>query len=590
MLKRGFWIAALAAFLVAGGAVHYLLNVVFLEDRRGPLPKAVDNPPKTHATPFPLTPIEKPPKKRRGPPSALGTNVVLAVLETTPGGGGKNSPPSLDMFLRESVSFPRFYTSDIRSGEAMRDLLFSRSAGPSTDPGSISPMAWPRTLKENGYRTWAVGAFSDDMRATLTDAGFDDIHLLPHDGYDSLRAVGDVSEGVRDPRRGPILALVYFRDLPLFRWAPARFWVSSLRADPWLLFRFARWKRATDAAYIDDVLGRLAENLNGGPKVPLLAIVSLRGSVEEPTPVEWPRTGRRGNVFIDEIGWGLRESEIRTLFALRQGDRWPQALCRSLGQLPDVGPTLLGALDLPAPAGSGQRWNLEAASLSEETSGRWVVRSPRAKALIVDGRYKYIRHGPSAIRSNGTGTPVRIDFPTEEIFDLWTDPGERRNLTRSRRHLLARLREVLSEAEPDPVNVRLDFLNPLGALVEGRVTCSAGAMTDVGGTLPVVRGGAYEFSFSTTAPAGSVTFRTWPPDSSYSMRFAVGRRPLPSGQFRVSRWGLPLFESLRNEWIDKTQFGWMDGWAPPVVSTVPVASLGRVLVPSEGAGRHEVLP
>lgn len=590
MVKRGEGIAALAALLVAGGSVLYLLNVVLLEDRRGPFPKAVANPPETRQTSLPLTPMGKSPKKRRGPPSALGTNIVLAVLETTPGGRGKNSPPSLDMFLRQSVSFPRFYTSDIRSGEAMRDLLFSRSAVPSTDPGSLSPMAWPRTLKENGYRTWAVGAFSDHIMATLTDVGFDDIEQLPHDGYDSLRAVGRVAEGVRDPRRGPILALVFFRDLPSHRWAPARFWGSSLRADPWLLFRFARWKRATEAAYLDDVLGRLAENLNGGPTVPLMTIVSLRGSVEEPTPVQWPRTGRRGNVFIDEIGWGLRETEIRTLFALRQGDRWPQALCRGLGQLPDVGPTLLRALDLSAPAGSGQSWNLDAASLSEETNGRWVVRSPWAKALIVDGRYKYIRHGSPALRSEGTGTPVRIDFPTEEIFDLWTDPGERRNLTRSRRPLLARMREVLSEADPDEVDVRLGFLNPAGALVEGRVTCSAGAIADVWGTLPILRGGAYEFSFSTRAAAGSVTFRTWPPDSSYSMRFVADGRPLPSSQIRVSRWGLPLFESVKNEWMDKTQFGWMDGWAPPVASTVPVVSLGRVNVLTKGVERHGAVP
>ncbi len=526
--------------------------------------------------------VEKLHLKRRGPPSALGTNVVLSVLETTPGAGGRDVPPSLEVFLRESISFPRFYTSDIRSDEAMRHLLIAPTAVFSTATVPSPLTAWARTLSGNGYRTLAVGAFSDDMMGTLTEAGFDEIRQLPLDGMDSLNAAEKALQWVRDRPRAPVFILVYFPDLPRLCWAPPRFWASSLHGIPWSRSRLVFWRRASTAAYIGDALGQMIERLDEEPGGPLTAVVSLKGTVVDPIPIQWPHTGRRGKIFLNELGWGLRESEIRTLFAVRQGDRWPPALCRSLGQLPDVGPTLLRAIDLPVAPGGGHAWALETASLSEETNGRWVVRSPWGKALLVDGQYKYIRHGSSVQRSAGVGALERIDFPAEEIFDLWVDPGERRNLTRFRRHLLGRMREVLSEIDPDLVDVRLGFNNPAGTGVDGVVTCSAGSILRVGGTLAVASRGSYEFSFSTTALAGTVTFQTWPPDSSYSLRFRMNGRSLPSDQFFVSRWGLPLFETLKNEWIDKTEFAWMDGWAPPPPSSAPTASLGRVLLSREG--------
>lgn len=518
--------------------------------------------------------VEKPPLKRRGRPSKPESSVVLSVLETTPGLGGDPSP-RLEAVLRESISFSRFYTSDVRSNQAFQSLL-------STGAGGNSPSAWPRLLGEKGYRTLAVGAFSDDMMETLTRAGFDEINQLPHDGYDSFLAASRVINSAQDRHRGPVLILVYFRDLPRFCWPPARFWGASLRTFPWSPARMVRWKRTMETAYLDESVGRLAETLIDDPEFPLCSVVSLKGAVLDPTPVRWTRSGRRGSIFLNERGWGLRESEIRTLFAVRQGDRWPAGLCRSVGQGADVGPTLFAALGFPAVPGHRRPWNLETAIHSEESSGVWVFHSPWAKALNLDGRYKYILHAPSAMRSDSMGRPVEIDFPTEEIFDLWTDPGERRNLIRSRRHLLARLREVMGESDPTPVEVRLSFLNPTGTLIEGVVTCSAGAISSVQGTLPISRGGSYQFSFSTSAPAGEVTFRTWPPQSSYSMRFLSNRRPLSSDQILVSRWGLPLFESLKKDWIDKTEFGWMDGWAPPVPSSGPTASVGRISVPWDG--------
>ena len=561
-LKRGVWILALAALLAAGAAGFYFFNVVLLDDRRQPF---FLNDSEASAV---LPPEAAAPSARL----PLRPSVVLAAFETTPAIGSpldgalEDVPPRLAAFLRESASYPHFYTSDTRSVEALRGLFST---------------PWPQALREKGYRTFAVGAFTEDMKALLSTAGFETLHPLPHDGYDPIAATHRATEWARTNGRAPFVLFVYYRDLPRFRFAPARFWALSLHRIPRFPARWAFWRRETEAAYADDALGRLAENMNSLPNRPLFGVVSLHGVVLDESPVRWPRTGRRGKRFINEEGLGMRESEVRILFALRRPGRLGPDFIRNPGQISDVGPVLLNAAGAPRSDGRGRPGKGAGAPIPDESAGRWVVHSPWAKALIVDGRYKYIRHGGGRRCFSWAGGPARTDYPSEELFDLWNDPGERRNLIRSRRHLLSRLREVLGEADPDPVDVRLGFLNPAGVRLDGVVTCSAGAIADARGSVPIARGGSYDFSFSTTAASGTVVFRTEPPDSSYSLRFLAEGRPLDSAHFQVSRWGLPLFEPVKSEWHDKTEFGWMDGWAPPVLSTAPVVSLGRVLVSRE---------
>ncbi len=89
--------------------------------------------------------VVRPIIKRGGPRPPPGTSVVLAVAETTPPGASLEGGPSpLGDFLRESVFFSRFYTSDTRSGEAMKQLLFLSPPASPAPPVSAPPLAWPR--------------------------------------------------------------------------------------------------------------------------------------------------------------------------------------------------------------------------------------------------------------------------------------------------------------------------------------------------------------------------------------------------------------------------------------------------------------
>ena len=98
---------------------------------------------------------------------------------------------------------------------------------------------------------------------------------------------------------------------------------------------------------------------------------------------------------------------------------------------------------MPVASGSGRVWALDKAVSLSDSTGAWVVRSAGAKAVVLDGRYKYIRHGSRQAWTSARRGAIRIDYPAEEVFDLWNDPGERKDVARERRNLLALLRSVV---------------------------------------------------------------------------------------------------------------------------------------------------
>jgi hypothetical protein len=505
----------------------------------------------------------------------LDLPILLAAFESTPDDllfPLQTSRSRLSGFLGESVWFPFFYTADVRPDQSLESLIFLSSA------------AWPDILGRHGYRTRAVGAFSDEMMDLLDRAGFEEIHRCPLDGYDTIRSAGRAVSWVRDSSSAGDFVFLYFSDMPRGRWGPVRYWA---RGTPIGVSRWSQWKRSGEDAYRDDYFGRVVDSVDEKEGEWIVGAVSLRGRGRVPVPVVKTKTGRSKMMAMDDSGGGMREREIRVVFGLRSLQRWAPGLCRSPGQIPDVGSTLMGTLHMPVVPGRGRVWALDKAASLSDSSGAWVVRSGRSKAVVVDGRYKYIRHGSlrasTTARGGSAWGGVQMDYPAEEVFDLWNDPGERKDLARERRNLLARLRDVLDEMDPDPAEVRLSFLNPTGRRVDGMINCIqgqlGGVVTSVGGR----RMGDYEFIFSTNAVSGDIRFRTWPPLVPFRLRVLVDGKSLDPSRIQVGRWGIPLFEIKGDEWFDKTKFGWMDGWAPPRPSTDTVVSVGRVApAPSEG--------
>lgn len=514
------------------------------------------------------------------PRRVIADRLLVAVLERARGdlvsleGVAEAVPENLRAFLRESVVFQRCYTTVTDPDRALADLWGARQGA---DPPAVP---WPAFLRSRGWRSTAIGAFDARALAILDAAGVDVIRQLPRDGYEPLATAAAALElERRDRGRAGHVTLACFGDLGPGRLAPARFWTFSLRREPGTPGRWRSWKSEAARDYTDHYLGGLLEAVRfaGGP---LTAVLSLGGDPGGEFPARWTRSGRRGRILSERPGRALRESEIRALFAVRGDLLSPTVLADPPSSLAEAVPTLMGLLGVSRDARRDAR-SAFVAPPRDEAGARVVVRGDGAKALIVDGRYKYVRRAGAGSAGPALGRGVEEDFAPEDLFDLWADPGEARNLAGARRTLLARARQVLDETDPDPIDVHFAFWNPAGQTVSGVVTCSAGSVRGVDGTVPWTRRGAYEFSFSTNAPSGRVVFDTWPPSVAYMMRVTVGGRFLPVAQWRVSKLGRPLFESVGDQWHDRTKFAWMEGAPPPLPSTgtLPLVALGRVARP-----------
>jgi hypothetical protein len=517
------------------------------------------------------------------PRRVIAERLLIALLERARGdrvsleGVADEVPDRLGSFLRESVVFQRCYTPETEPHRALADFWGARVE---EDPAAPPPLPWPAYLRSRGWRTTAIGAFDDRAFEILDAAGVDVIRQLPRDGYEPLAAAAVALDMERRERgRAGHVTLAYFGDLGPGRLAPARFWTFSLRRNPGAPRRWRSWRSAAAQDYTDHYMGGLLDGAGfaGGP---LTAVLSLGGVPGSAFPARWTRSDRRGWVWSERSGRGMKEKEIRALFAVRGELLSPTVLADPPSSLAEAMPTLMGLLGVSRDPRRGARAAF-AAPRRDEGGVRVVVRGDGAKALIVDGRYKYVRRAPAGAAGPALRRGVEEDFAPEELFDLWADPGETRNLAGARRTLLARARQVLDESDPDPIDVHLAFWNPGGQTVTGVVTCSAGRVRGVEGTVPLARRGAYEFSFSTTATAGRLVFDTWPPAVAYMMRLTVGGRFLPVSQWRVSALGRPFFESVGDQWHDRTKFAWMEGAPPPLPSTgtLPLAALGRVARP-----------
>lgn len=509
------------------------------------------------------------------PRRVIADRLVLAALERSRGdavtleGVSADVPDRLRAFLRESVVFQRCYTTVTDPRRALADLWGARRA--ETDPPSAPDAPWPAYLRGRGWRSTAIGAFDDRAMAVLDAAGFDVVRRLPIDGYAPLAtAAAAVELEQRERGRPGHVAFVFFGEMPSGRLAPARFWSLSPR-------RWSAWRAAAARDYIDHYLGGLLESVRfaGGP---LTAVVSLGGDAGGPFPIRRVRSGRRGWVPAARPGRSMRESEIRSLFAVRGDLLSPTVLVDPPSSLADSVATVMGLLGVSRDVRRDGRSAFSVAGRRDDAGTRVPIRGDGAKAIIVDGRYKYIRRAPAGARGGLLRRGVAEDFDPEELFDLWADPEEKRNLAVSRRTLLARARQVMDETAPDPIDVHVAFVNPTGLPVVGVVTCSAGRIVGAEGSVPLTRRGSYEFSFSTTAAAGRVVFDTWPPSVAYMLRLTVGGRFLPVSQWRVSQLGKPFFESVGDQWHDRTKFAWMEGAPPPLPTSgpAPLASLGRV--------------
>lgn len=136
---------------------------------------------------------------------------------------------------------------------------------------------------------------------------------------------------------------------------------------------------------------------------------------------------------------GLFEPTARVPLIIHAPGGPTNRFVRSLVQLADVMPTVLGLLDLPVPEHVRGR-NVWPLLDNDDPTGSAVFLEHAGRQLtgVVTPRYKYIRHLKS--KTYNPGYPLTKG--KEELYDLSADPGETKNLAAQRPELLKTMRAM----------------------------------------------------------------------------------------------------------------------------------------------------
>ncbi|HRH00969.1 MAG TPA: sulfatase, partial [Polyangiaceae bacterium] len=227
----------------------------------------------------------------------------------------------------------------------------------------------------------------------------------------------------------------------------------------------------------------------------------------------------------------------------------------------DIAPTVLDLLGLERPAKmSGKTLRGLATTEAREPEPRVVVTEGRGTRSIVYGSWHFLLREPEAGRDGGPGFAGK-----ELLFDLTTDPGERRDLAHARPAEVAELRARLDAAmknvaaagSAEPAAPTKDELPHVHVRFAGggRVRHVRGSVKVLGGgrvaELTPVGLGADAFTRAAdgfevlldTAPRDPVGFDllTEPPSADLAWAFTEDERPLTvafGGAFGVARKGL----------------------------------------------------
>ena len=528
-----------------------------------------------------------PSRRRPRPPP----DVLWVVFETfpllSPDAVSVDDFPGLSFLSREGLTFPQVYANRLDAEGGLLQLLTSQEAASPAPPGDLrTPPAkavplFPALLRDAGYQTALFGAPGDP--ADWGEAGFDVVSAAPPRGPGGERSLRSAARWLADNAgRGRHLMVVFIRAPKGGEDPSPRCWARAVRLSPSVLLEGRRWRALAQAVQADSALERLwTQRMRLGVDEPTLFIVnSLRGISFRPEPVRRTSDGRLLWKTLSQPGLGLREEEVRVLWLMKHPSLAVGREISAPAQLLDVAPTaadVVGAPPEPGMAGrpfvrTKNRWG------PPEEGARFLIEGSGGEALILDGHFKYLRRGRSQKVTLDARNAARTDFEPEELYDLWTDPGEQRNLARRRRDLLARARRVVVERRPERVETRFLFRGWAATPLQGSVVCPGGELWNVSlSSGALSRGGTNQVSFLVSAPESSFSFETWPPAAAFILTFRSRNRPVPTGAYLVSRLGFPLVEmEKRNDWFDGAKFPWMEGFpGDPPATGGPWITMGR---------------
>ena len=347
------------------------------------------------------------------PRRVIADRLVLAALERSRGDArhaGRRCggcPDSFCAFPSESVVFQRCYTTVTDPDRALADLWGARRevVEPPFGPGrALARHLRARRVARSPRRS---ALLMTNAWGSSDAAGFDVIRRLPIDGYARPMTTAAVAVDLEQRGTGPSghLTFVFLGHAPRLS-GPARFWG----------FLAAGWRTLAG-----DGGARLHRSLLGG-----LWSAAFRSRASDGGGLLW---GRIGGVPVRHVrsgpwsGFG-RTAEGRPLRESKSGlcSRCRATCCRRPSRSI---PVLLGRINVstvmvcpacPATCAGTAVPAFATAARRDDAGTRVVIRGDAAKALIVDGRYKYIRRRSGRRAGQILRRGVAEDFDPEELF------------------------------------------------------------------------------------------------------------------------------------------------------------------------------
>lgn len=405
------------------------------------------------------------------PPSVLLVTLDTTRVDLLGAYGGKGSTPRLDAFAASAVRFERAFTTAPYTGPSHASLLTGQYPARHGLRDYLEQALPPRAdtlaemLRARGYQTAAfVSSYVLDPRFGLAQ-GFEAYSspekspAEPGHWRPGPRTVGLALDWLRAPDRGqPFFLWVHLYDAHGPYMPPDRFrkpLPASVRpGSP----DAQRQRYYEQGAVLDEQFGRLldaVEAITGADHL-LAAVVADHGELLG----EYGRKlGAHSNALVD--------ATLRVPLLLRIPGRTTPGVRSDAVSVIDVLPTILSALQLPVPADVEGRSLLDSPAPPEartpysETLYEFFGRSNDGDELasVRDGRFVLLAHADR-----------------DELFDLATDPSERKDVSSlyperrdALRAVLARLRKDWASAAPNPPLVldddgRADHLERLRAL------------------------------------------------------------------------------------------------------------------------------
>ncbi|MDD5131058.1 MAG: sulfatase [bacterium] len=517
-------------------------------------------------------------------------NVLLVVMDATGRAAigrqadGRSYTPNLDRLAAQGISFEKHLANGNMTKQSVTSFLTSRLPFELGDV-SLEYVASPESrqkyyqskfttlasaLHDNGYLTGAIGVISliTDGAGFGVDFGFNDARIMERYGYSNVHITNEAISWLQKNGSLPFALMVYYDSAhgpykPPFRY----FWQSrSQLAD----FSAQSWYRTlyqASVAYNDDYLGQLFTALEKlGLKENTLVIVTS----DHAENLEWqvlPNNHKR--VIFHDHGISLKDCDVQVPLIMQFPAKItnPLRVMETTEQL-DLAPTILDLLNLPA------RVDFRGLSLAATITGdnfpqkaTIFLRGRFNKGVWVENKYKYIRNFGVYERRG----QILQEFIPEELYDLVSDPQEKRNIVTDNFALRQRMRLLLDRYEPDPELNVFTGQNMGQKILTMEITSNgtfAGQQVDGNGTVAIK---GKTLKLIATGDKVVLKFSTNPYDAALKIKAVYDGKKIPLSQILVSGMALPLLNDGAKE-IGGSEFYLLKG-VPEQATSEPVFSL-----------------